>query len=138
MNLRFLDRLQPLGLLVLRLVLGAAMIAHGSTKVFGGISHHVKFVAEHGMPGWLGYFSAYAEFLGGALLVIGLLTRIAAIAVCINMMVAVLKVHLHQGFMGGYEYPIALSAMAFALLFTGPGPISVDWAMGGSSGKARR
>jgi putative oxidoreductase len=137
LHLRFLDRFQPLGLLILRVVVGAAMIAHGSHKVFGGMGVHVKMVTGIGMPAFMAYVSAYAEFIGGMLLVAGLLTRIAAIAICINMMVAVLKVHLHQGFVGGYEYPLALSAMAFTVMCFGPGPVAVDWVIGGT-GRSRR
>jgi putative oxidoreductase len=137
LHLRFLDRLQPLGLLILRVVLGAVMIAHGSRIVFGGMAAHTKLVTGVGLPAFLSYVSAGAEFIGGMLLVAGLLTRIAAIAVCINMMVAVLKVHLHQGLVGGYEFPLALSAMAFTSMCFGPGPISVDWIIGGV-GKSRR
>jgi putative oxidoreductase len=118
-------------------MLGAAMIAHGSRIVFGVMSGHVKLVTGIGIPSWLAYVSGYTEFLGGMLLVAGLITRVAAIAVCINMMVAVLKVHLHQGLVGGYEYPLALATVAFAILCFGPGPISVDWVIGGT-GKSRR
>jgi putative oxidoreductase len=140
MSLRFLDRLQPLGLLVLRVVLGAIMIGHGYGKVFGGLHKHADFVASIGIPGWLAYVSAAAEFLGGILLVIGFVTRIAAVAVCINMLVAVFKVHFHNGLLGqgGYQFPLALAAMAFALIFTGAGPVSLDWVFSGGGGGSRR
>ena len=135
MNLSFLDRVRPLALLVLRLALGAIMIAHGYHKVFGGLSKHAGFVASLGIPGWLGYVSAFTEFVGGMLLVAGLLTRLAAIAICINLLVAVFKVHWRQGLVGGYEFPLSLAAIAFALIFYGAGPISIDWVIGSDSGK---
>jgi putative oxidoreductase len=137
MNLRFLERLQPLGLLVLRTVLGAIMLGHGYSKVFGGLHKHAELVHSLGMPAWLGYVSSFTEFLGGILLLAGLFTQLAAFAVCINMLVAIFKVHLHNGFLGqgGYQFPLALATMAFALLFTGGGPISFDWVFG--SGKSR-
>ncbi len=138
MNFKFLDRLQPLGLLVLRCAVGAAMVAHGYHKVFGGLHKHAAFVASLGMPGWLGYVSAFSEFFGGILLVLGLITRVAALTTCINMMVAVLKVELSSGFVGGYEYPLLLAAAAFALIFTGAGAMSIDWVIGGSGGVSRR
>jgi putative oxidoreductase len=138
LTLKFLDRLMPLGLFVLRVSLGAIMIAHGYHKVFGGLHKHAAVVASLGMPGWLGYLSAAAEFLGGILLVVGLITRIAALAVCINMAVAVVKVDLHRGLVGGYEFPLALAAMAFALIFAGGGAISADWAIGAGGGVSRR
>ena len=136
MNLRFLDRVQPLAFLVMRLVLGVIMVAHGYGKVFGGLHKHAELVASLGMPSWLGYVSAAAEFLGGLLLIVGFATRIAALAVCIDLVVAILKVHLHNGLLGqnGYQFPLALAAIAFALIFTGSGVISLDWVFSGGSG----
>jgi putative oxidoreductase len=126
--LRYLDRLQPLALLVLRLVLGIIMIGHGYPKVFGGLSHHVQSVRNMGLPGWLAYFSAAAEFLGGIAVILGLLTRLAALGITINMLVAVGKVHWKNGLLGqgGYQFPLGLAAIAFALIFFGAGPIALD------------
>lgn len=130
--MNFLERVQPLGLLVLRLVLGAIMIAHGYPKVFGGMHHHVETVRSIHLPGWLAYFSAAAEFGGGILLIAGFLTRFVALCVCINMLVAVVGVHLKNGFtgQGNYQFPLALAAIAFSLIFSGGGPIAVDWLRG--------
>jgi putative oxidoreductase len=126
--LRYLDRLQPLALLVMRLALGAVMVVHGYHKVFGGLHHHVQFVASLGLPGWTAYLSAFTEFLGGILVLIGLFTRFAAFAICINLSVAIAKVHFHNGLTGehGYEFPLALAALAFGLIFLGAGPIAFD------------
>jgi putative oxidoreductase len=131
--LRYLDKLQPLALLILRLVLGIIMIGHGYSKVFGGLHHHVQMVSSLGLPGWLAYFSAAAEFLGGILVVLGLLTRCAALAIAINLMVAIVKVHWHNGLLGngGYQFPLALAAIAFALIFFGAGPIALEGLRGG-------
>ena len=131
--MRSLDRLQPLALFVLRLVLGVIMIAHGSSKVFGGLSHHVQMVSGLGLPGWLAYFSAAAEFFGGILVIAGFLTRFAALAIAVNMGVAIWKVHWKNGLMGdhGYQFPLALAAIAFALIFFGAGPIAFDSLRGG-------
>ena len=87
--MRFLDRLQPLALLALRLALGVIMIAHGYHKIFVGMSHHVETVRHLGLPGWMAYPSAGAEFFGGILVLLGLLTRIAALGILINMLVAI-------------------------------------------------
>jgi putative oxidoreductase len=134
---RYLDRLQPLALFVMRLALGAVMVGHGYQKVFGGLHHHVQFVASLGLPAWTAYLSAFAEFLGGLLILLGLFTRIAALAICIDLSVAIAKVHFHNGLMGngGYEFPLALAALAFALIFFGGGPIAFDHirAPGGSA-----
>jgi putative oxidoreductase len=140
--LRFLDRLQPLALLVLRVALGAIMVAHGYSKVFGGLHHHAQFVASLGIPGWLGYVSAFAEFLGGILLIVGFLTRLAALAVCIDLVVAIGKVHWKNGLIGanrgGYEFPLALAVIAFALIFYGGGPIAIDHIFGGGGFSSKR
>lgn len=128
-----LDRLQPIGLLVLRCALGAIMLAHGYPKLFrGGMPADVQLVQSLGMPGWMAYLSAGAECFGGLLLILGLITRLASLAVCINMLVAILKVHLKNGFtgQGNYQFPLALAAMAFALIFLGAGPFAVDYFFG--------
>jgi putative oxidoreductase len=138
--MRYLDRLQPLALLVMRLALGAVMLDHGYQKVFGGLHHHAQFVASLGLPGWMGYLSAFTEFFGGALLLIGLFTRIAGLAVCIDLGVAIWKVHWHNGLSGngGFEFPLALAALSFALIFFGGGPIAIDHVRaGGGGGKAK-
>jgi len=139
--LRVLDRLQPLALLVMRLALGVIMLVHGYHKVFGGLHHHAQFVASLGLPAWLGYVSSFAEFLGGLLILAGFFTRAAALAVCIDLIVAIWKVHWHNGLMGapdrpGIEFPMAAAAIAFALIFFGGGPISLDHVLrGGGSSK---
>jgi len=131
--LTFLDRLQPLALLVLRLALGAVMIAHGFPKVFGGMQHHVEFVRSLHIPGWMAYLSAAAELGGGILVVVGFLTRICALAILIDMLVAIFGVHFKNGFLGqgNYQFPMTLAAISFALIFYGAGPISLDWLRGG-------
>ena len=129
-----LDRLQPLALFVLRVALGAIMIAHGKEKVFGGMAKHIAFIHSIGvpLPTLMAYLSAGAEFVGGILLVVGLFTRIASFAICVDMLVAIFKVHLKNGFtgQGNYQFPLALAVIAFALIFYGAGPISLDWAIG--------
>lgn len=138
--MRYLDRLQPLALLVARLTLGAIMIAHGFPKVFGGLHHHAQFVAGLGLPSWLGYVSAFAEFLGGLLILAGLFTRVAALAICIDLAVAIWKVHWHNGLTGdhGYELPLAAATLAFVLIFFGAGPIAMDHALRGGGSGAKR
>ena len=126
--MRNLDRLEPLALLVLRVVLGVIMIGHGYPKMFGGLAHHVQFVHSLGLPGWLAYFSAAAEFFGGIAVVLGVFTRCAALAILINMSVAIAKVHWKNGLFGngGYQFPLTLAAIAFSLIFLGAGQFALD------------
>jgi len=139
--LRVFDRLQPLALLVVRLTLGAIMVSHGYHKVFGGLHHHAQFVASLGLPAWTAYLSAFTEFFGGLLILVGLFTRAAAFAICLNLGVAIVKVHWHNGLSGngGFEFPLAVATLAFALIFFGGGAIAMDHVLrgGGSVFKGR-
>lgn len=124
-----LDRLQPLALLALRVLLGVVMIGHGYNKVFhGGLLRHVHMVSSLGLPGWLAYPSAFTEFFGGILLVLGMVTRSVSSLVLIDMAVAIWKVHWKNGMFGhgGYEFPLTLATIAFALIAFGGGPIALD------------
>ena len=143
--MKFLDRLHPLALLALRLALGAIMISHGAQKLFGGMPNFMGTLSKMGIPGWMAYLVLAAEFGGGILLVLGLLTRLAALSILIDMAVAIFKVHLPNGLRGagpgkvGYEFPLACAAIAFAMIFFGAGPISLDGAFfRGGGGSARK
>ncbi len=142
--MHYLDRMQPLALLAMRLALGVVMVAHGYHKVFGGLHHHAQMVVGLGLPAWLGYVSAFAEFFGGLLILAGFFTRAAAFLVCIDLGVAIWKVHLHNGLIGaadrpGYEFALAAAALAFALIFLGAGPIAIDHVLrGGGRGASKR
>jgi putative oxidoreductase len=137
---RYLDRLQPLALLLMRLALGTIMVVHGSHKVFGGLHHHAQFVASLGLPYWTGYLSSFTEFLGGLLVLAGLFTRAAAFAICINMAVAIARVHWHNGLTGdhGFEFPLSLATIAFALIFFGAGPIAIDHVLRGGGSVSKK
>ena len=137
--MRFLDRLQPLALLALRVTLGVIMLAHGSIKVHRHMHEFASYIATLGMPLWLGYASAFTEFVGGILLITGTFTRVAAFLVFLNMCVAIGKVHWQHGLLGagGYEFALALCTMAFVLIFYGAGPISIDAIRGGGGGNRK-
>ena len=138
MNLDFFNRLQPFAQLVMRVALGAILIAHGYHKVWGGFHHHMEMVGSLGLPRWLAYLSAGTEFFGGIGLVLGLFTRFFSLAVVIEMGVAIWKVHFKNGLMGpsGYEFPLAVGTIAFALLCFGGGPWGLRF--GGATGGARK
>jgi putative oxidoreductase len=139
--LRYLDRLQPLALLVMRLALGAIMTVHGYHEVFGGLHHHAQMAANLGLPAWI---SALTEFFCGLLILVGFFTRAAALAVFLDLFVAIWKVHVHNGLIGtpdhpGYEFALAAAALAFALIFSGAGPIAIDHVLrGGGRGVSKR
>jgi putative oxidoreductase len=124
LNLDSFNRLQPFTLLMMRLVLGAIMIAHGYHKVFGGFHHHMDMVGSIGLPRWMAYLSAGTEFFGGIGIVVGLFTRFFAAAFMIEMAIVIWKIHFKNGLTGpgGYEFPLAVATIAFALLCFGGGP----------------
>jgi putative oxidoreductase len=135
--LNFLNRLQPLALLVLRLALGTIMIAHGWQKIADHMQGIMGAIQHMGLPTFMAYLVVAAEFGGGILVLVGFLTRLAALAIFVDMLVAILKVHLPHGLFsskGGFEFPMACAAIAFALIFTGAGPIAIDWLWGSKGG----
>jgi putative oxidoreductase len=129
-----------IGLLILRLVVGLGLAAHGAQKLFGwfggyGIAGTGQFLEQLGFrPGRLHAAQAgIAETVGGLFLAAGFLTPAAAAAVVAVMLVAAVSVHVKKGFFvsnGGYEYTLVLGAAALALAFTGPGALSLDQALG--------
>jgi putative oxidoreductase len=128
---KWLNGLQPWGALLLRLVLGSSMAFHGYVKVVphGALGHFAHYVATLGLPAWLGYVSAFTEFVGGIFLILGLFTRLSAAFVAINMLVAFATVGIHQAF-GIYNYILALAVIALMLLFYGAGELALDSKLG--------
>jgi putative oxidoreductase len=135
----FFKRLQPFALLVMRLALGAIMIAHGYKKVFGGFHGHQQMVAGLGIPAWMAYLSTATEFFGGIAIVLGLFTQFFSLAFFIEMLVAIWKVHWKHGLtaQGGYEFPLALVAIAFALMCFGAGPYALTFSRSSSWGSKK-
>jgi putative oxidoreductase len=128
-----------LALLGLRIILGLVFAAHGAQKLFGafgggGIDGTGGSFEQLGLrPARLNAWAAgTAEFFGGVLIALGLLTQFAAAALIGVMTTAVLTVHLRSGFFntkGGFEYNLVLVATAFALAGIGPGDWSLDNAL---------
>jgi putative oxidoreductase len=128
------------GLLILRLVVGLTLAAHGAQKVFGwfggyGLAGTGQFLEQLGFrPGRVqAALAGTAELVGGLFLAAGFLTPAAAAAIVAVMLVAAVSVHIKKGFFatnGGYEYTLVLGGAALALAFTGPGAFSLDQALG--------
>ena len=134
--------------LPIRLALAAVMIAHGSQKVLGtfngpGFKTFIGGTTPFGFmrPAWLWLsLAAFSEFLGGAFVLLGLLTRVGAFAIACVMVTAIAGVHWNSGFFAanrGYEYPLSLLAMALALLIAGGGQASIDKGLSGGRGGRR-
>jgi len=127
-----------------RLVLGVIFFMHGAQKAlawFGGIGFHATmhfFTSTMGIPAPFALLAISAEFLGGIALIVGFLSRIAALAIAVDMLVAVSMVHLRNGlFMNwygnqkgeGYEYHLLAIAICILIMVKGAGALSVDRAL---------
>jgi putative oxidoreductase len=133
---------------ILRLVLGVVFFAHGAQKVLG-------WFGGPGFSGSMGYFTGAmhipapfavlamaAEFLGGLGVLVGLLTRLAAFGIFVNMLVAIAMVHSKFGFFmnwtgaqkgEGFEYHLLVLAMTVFLMIRGAGALSIDRAIARAS-----
>jgi putative oxidoreductase len=123
-----------LGLLVLRLALGLVFVVHGGQKLFVmGPAATGGMLGQMGIPGasLFGPVLSIVEPLAGVAIILGLLTRLAAFAVAVDMLGALLFVHVKHGFFvpRGIEFPMMLCASAVALIALGAGPFSVDHAI---------
>jgi putative oxidoreductase len=130
-----------LALLFIRLALGAIFIVHGAQKLFPGLmggegmSGFTKFVETLQVPApqVMAYLAAISEFGGGILVLLGLFARIGGLAIAGVMIVAIVKVHLKNGFFAdnkGYEYQLALLSMALAVAIAGAGRIGLGTLVG--------
>ncbi|MFT6295758.1 MAG: putative oxidoreductase [Glaciecola sp.] len=122
--------------LPLRVGAGVIFAAHGAQKLFGwfggyGLEGTAGWMTSIGLePGLLmATMAGGAEFIGGLLLIVGLLVRPAALMLAVTMVVAIVTVHLPNGlFMAnnGYEFGLALLAVSIGLMFRGAGSLSAD------------
>jgi putative oxidoreductase len=125
---RLLPLNPDLALLLLRVVLGIVMLVHGVPKLlhFGGVA---QGFAGMGIPAptLAAAFAAIAEAGGGVLMVLGIATDIAGLLFAIDMLGAILFVHLAKGFSagnGGWEFPFLLLTMSLCIALAGPGRYS--------------
>ena len=130
----------PEGLLIIRLVIGGLLFAHGTQKLFGwyggyGLEGTGGFFASLGFrPGkQMAMIAGLSEAGGGALLVLGFLTPLGAAMILGTMIAAATSVHAPHGLWstnGGYELPLINAVVAAGLAFTGAGSVSIDPAAG--------
>lgn len=118
-------------LLILRVVLGIVFLAHGYQKLFT-----YRFAGVTGaftqmgipVPGITGPFIALLEFCGGVALIVGFLTRLAALGIALEMLGALVTVHIKNGFFlpTGIEYAMSLLGVSMAVTLAGAGDFSID------------
>ena len=142
--------------LVVRLILGVIFFAHGAQKVFGwfggrGVAQTIAGFRQMNIPPAATVTAACIECFGGLAMIIGLLARPVALALIAVMLVAIKKVHARHGFFlnwslaqdkgHGFEFNLALIAMALSIVIGGAGVLSIDWLiapLGGLDGGAAR
>jgi putative oxidoreductase len=124
-----------------RLVLGIVFFAHGAQKMLGwfggaGFGGTMHFFEGMGIPALFAFLAILAEFLGSLGLIFGFLSRIAVFGIAVDMLVAVAKVHLANGFFmnwagnqkgEGFEYHLLVLAIAAQVMIAGAGAASLDW-----------
>ena len=130
------------GLLIIRLVLGIVMVAHGAQKLFTfGHAGVAGGFAQAGLPApaIAAALIIAVELGGGILMLAGLFTRFVGAAFAFAMLVAAVKVHLPNGFFmpTGYEFTLTLGAIALGLALTGAGRYSADAMMAARRGSKR-
>lgn len=131
------------GLLILRVIVGFAFVQHGYPKIQHPASWMTLAMGPRAFaPAWLQAIVAAVEFGGGIALMLGLLTPLAALLLACDMIGAMLTVELPSGaaFVGGrhsYELNAVYVAVMAALLFVGPGFVSVDRWLGGAVRRAQ-
>ena len=127
--MQILDRLNPLGLLVLRLGAATNFLSTGYDKLFGSPGKWLVWFPKQGFPFYFAYIAGALELFGGLLLILGLLTRLIGLLLAIQMAIAVWKVSLpHSGIYNveGYGLPLMLGAACFVLFTAGAGIFSVS------------
>ena len=127
----FLNKWQPLGLLLLRVGLGVIFAYHGYAKLFSHPERAQHFFVSIGLSPIMSNLAGVVELFGGLMLLAGLYTRVAGLAIAIEMAVAIWKAHLQEGVLAinEYEYALALCVAALALATTGAGKASLDYAI---------
>jgi len=128
----FYETMMPIAGTLVRVIVGIMFLMHVSGKFKAGAAAvAANVMAKNGLePSLLfAYAAIFLESVGGICLVVGLFTRFFAAALAIEMLIAVLFVHLAKGYAaggGGYEYVLLIGAVCFVIAIRGGGPYSVD------------
>jgi putative oxidoreductase len=126
--MKFMKHLEPLSLLAVRMVAAIIFIYHGYPKLLHPTEALYASFESHDLPRYFVSVAGILEFFGGLLLLVGFLTRPAALLLAIEMGVAIWKIHSVHGVMAvkEYEFPLILAASCFVLATVGAGLLSLD------------
>ena len=131
----FYETMLPIAETFVRIVVGVMFLMHVSGKLTAGPAAVAGTMAKSGLEPAImwAYVIIFLELVGGICLIIGLFTRFFAAALAIEMLVALLVVHLSKGYAastGGYEYVLLWGLLCFAIALRGGGPYSLDRKLG--------
>ena len=124
-----LEKLKPLALLWLRIVLGIIFFFYGHEKLFSATAASLREFPQFGFPSYFVYIAGVLELFGAILLILGLFTRVTALLLGIEMAIVLARVSLPRAgiyAVRGYQLPLALCGGAFALAALGAGLLSLD------------
>ena len=138
--MKFLNGLQALALVVLRVAFGIIFVSHGWPTLAHRTSPVHTLFLEHGIAAYWVYVLGVLEVFGGGLLVAGLFTRGAALLLAIEMVLTIWKVSTPHSYcaVNEYAYPMVVAAGCLVLATTGAGMLSVDWPLFESRGGRAR
>jgi len=122
----FLERLRPLAPVTLRLALAAILCAYGGRLVFKEMPQFREAVVSWHLPKWFAYAGGWAALVGGALIGVGFLTRLAAFLCAVFTAVILIKTKMHAGWQGGLDLPILVLGALISLFLSGAGKLSLD------------
>ncbi|HEX5185292.1 MAG TPA: DoxX family protein [Nitrososphaeraceae archaeon] len=118
-------KISDFGPLSLRIIAGIGLMIHGFPKLLDIPGTGNSFV-NMSLPPELASIIGLLEFTAGIVILLGILTRIAAGLIAIQMIGAILHVKLSKGFIGGYELDLLYLAIMISLFITGPGNLSIE------------
>jgi len=141
-----LSQFSALAILILRVFIGVIFIVHGWAKVdprskMGGMSGWGKILGQMGIPAaaFFGYLNPLWELVGGALTIVGLLSRFWAVGFVVIMLVAIFRAKIPRGVAfwprqpgqgGGWEFDFLILGVSLALAILGSGSLGLDRVLG--------
>ncbi|MBI4825715.1 MAG: DoxX family protein [Nitrospirae bacterium] len=147
---RFFSTENDISLFFMRLLLGLVILPHGAQKLIGlfdGLGYYATiafFTGKMGLPYWVAVLVITGESLGSIFLIIGFMTRLAALGTLCIMTGCIYLIHLENGFFmnwsgkqsgEGFEYHLLAIAIALALMIKGGGKWSIDLSLSGGKSK---
>ena len=130
--MKALGALQPLALLLMRVVFGVIFLSHGYPLLVHRTGATQTLYAQHGLPAYFGSVVGVVDLFGGGLLLLGLFTRAAALVLALETAFLILRVYTPRSYfaLNEYGFPLVVAVGCFALATLGAGTVSLDFPIG--------